>query len=75
MDAGVRYVFFSRSNMQRSKAVAAKMGLETDWNCAISLRAFEDCEMPEWSKKAQMPCGIDAIREHVDNIDNVPLLV
>ena len=36
--AGVRFVYFSPRNMRRSKPVAEKIGIELDWNCAISLR-------------------------------------
>ncbi|GLE07666.1 hypothetical protein PINS_up018269 [Pythium insidiosum] len=36
--SGIRFVYFSPRNMRRSKLLAEKMGIETDWNCAISLR-------------------------------------
>ena len=35
MAARIRFVFFSPRNMRRSKALAEKLGLETDWNCAV----------------------------------------
>eukprot|EP00615_Pteridomonas_danica_P008901 CAMPEP_0114349524 /NCGR_PEP_ID=MMETSP0101-20121206/15592_1 /TAXON_ID=38822 ORGANISM="Pteridomonas danica, Strain PT" /NCGR_SAMPLE_ID=MMETSP0101 /ASSEMBLY_ACC=CAM_ASM_000211 /LENGTH=194 /DNA_ID=CAMNT_0001488131 /DNA_START=188 /DNA_END=769 /DNA_ORIENTATION=+ len=61
--------------MRRSKALSEKMGLETEWNCAISLREVMDSDEPAWSVKAQMPHGPKAIRKHIDEVDNVPLLV
>lgn len=36
--AGVRFIYFSPRNMKRSKPVAEKIGIQFDWNCAISLR-------------------------------------
>ncbi len=78
--AGVRFVFFSPRNMRRTKSLAEKMGIETDWNCAISLRAL-DTHVPDifrmtsnyadWDVKARLPHGIKAIREHIEKVDNV----
>ena len=83
--AGVRFVYFSPRNMRRSKKVAEKIGLETDWNCAISLRALAaDTEADphryisdyaDWDVKAKLPHGIRAIKQHLREVDNVPLLV
>jgi len=39
--SGIRFVYFSPRNMRRSKLLAEKMGIETDWNCAISLRSLD----------------------------------
>ena len=39
--AGIRFIYFSPRNMRRSKPVAEKIGLQTDWNCAISLRDLD----------------------------------
>lgn len=83
--AGVRFVYFSPRNMRRSQKVAEKIGLETDWNCAISLRALaSDAEADphrfisqyaDWDVKAKLPHGIKAIKQHLKEVDNVPLLV
>ncbi|CAB1120292.1 unnamed protein product [Ectocarpus sp. CCAP 1310/34] len=83
--AGVRFVYFSPRNMRRSKALAESMGIETDWNCAISLRPLEDSSQPDphrmkssyadWDVKARLPHGIADIRDHIESVDNVPLLV
>eukprot|EP00611_Tribonema_gayanum_P022395 TRINITY_DN4484_c0_g1_i2.p1 TRINITY_DN4484_c0_g1~~TRINITY_DN4484_c0_g1_i2.p1 ORF type:complete len:508 (-),score=184.88 TRINITY_DN4484_c0_g1_i2:839-2362(-) len=85
MASGVRFVYFSPRNMRRSKAIAENMGIETDWNCAISLRPLDEPNTPDphrmtstyadWDVKARLPHGIAAIREHIRNVDNVPLLV
>eukprot|EP00941_MAST-03F_sp_MAST-3F-sp1_P004610 g4610.t1 len=93
--AGVRFVVFSEKNFRRSKPFAAKMGLDTGWNTAISLsekasdvasqtgkdgRAIHlsDSTMKgsdRWDAKARLPHGIAAIRKHLNDVDNVPLLV
>jgi hypothetical protein len=82
--AGVRFVFFSPRNMRRSKKLAEKIGLQTDWNCAISLRALDSgghdphrfiSTYADWDVKARLPHGIEAIKTHLREVDNVPLLV
>ena len=83
--AGVRFIYFSARNMRRSKPVAEKIGIQFDWNCAISLRDLqtEDEHDPhryisnyaDWDVHARMPHGIDAIKNHLRVVDNVPLLV
>jgi hypothetical protein len=85
MESGVRLVCFSPRNMQRSKSLAEKIGLPTDWNCAISLRDLDTglehdphrfiSHYADWDVKAQMPHGVQAIRRHLREKDNVPLLV
>lgn len=83
--AGIRFVYFSPRNMRRSKSVAEKLGIQFDWNCAISLRALDDQEVydphraisnyGDWDVHAKLPHGVAAIRKHLREIDNVPLLV
>lgn len=81
---GIRFVYFSPRNMRRSKLLAEKMGIETDWNCAISLRPLESdgpdphrmtSNYSDWDVKARLPHGVDAIKRHLEDVDNVPLLV
>ena len=62
--SGVRFVYFSPRNMRRSKLLAEKMGIETDWNCAISLRDSEGPDphrmtsnYSDWDVKARLPHG------------------
>ena len=82
--AGIRFVYFSPTSMRRSKTLAERMGIETDWNCAISLRSLESGTLDphrmkssyaDWDVKARLPHGIPAIRAHLDQVDDVPLLV
>ncbi|KAB0400688.1 hypothetical protein E2I00_008313, partial [Balaenoptera physalus] len=74
---------------------AEKMGLETGWNCHISLTPngdmpgseippsspshagslHDDLNQGEGKGLAKLPRGIHQVRPHLQNIDNVPLLV
>ncbi|XP_065826149.1 transmembrane protein 94-like [Oscarella lobularis] len=110
--AGIRFVHFSDENELRSKVFADKMGLETGWNCHISLAEnttsstdisdddnsnsltgadgdVEDDSSSDSSStdpdyypiyrtgnnQARLPRGIENVRPHLENVDNVPLLV
>eukprot|EP01133_Synstelium_polycarpum_P009142 gene9142-10722_t len=74
--AGVRFVFFSDEDRRTSNPFVNKLGLETDWNCCISLRDPAPDE-PHCLEEgpSRLPLGISAIRNHLDVVDNVPLLV
>ena len=70
--------------MRRTKEIARQMGIDVAWNCAISLRplhAGEDdphrmvSNYADWDINAKLPHGIDAVRRHLKEVDNVPLLV
>jgi phosphoglycolate phosphatase-like HAD superfamily hydrolase len=83
--AGIRFIYFSPRNMRRSKPVAEKIGLQFDWNCAISLRDLDGAsehdphryisQYADWDVHAKLPHGVDAIKKHLKEVDNVPLLV
>mmetsp|Transcript_20940 Transcript_20940/g.23211 ORF Transcript_20940/g.23211 Transcript_20940/m.23211 type:complete len:1321 (-) Transcript_20940:439-4401(-) len=83
-DAGVRFVYFSPRNMRRQKEIASQMGIDVAWNCAISLRTLVQGEEDEhrmisnyadWDINAKLPHGIESVRNHLKEVDNVPLLV
>ncbi|XP_035260533.1 transmembrane protein 94-like isoform X2 [Anguilla anguilla] len=116
--ACIRFVYFSAEEEVKSKVFAEKMGLETGWNCHISLQSDhfsldpesleenetqwgrdqgEECHLGEETRqvertatrtldsegacllgdlnRAKLPKGIENVRPHLKNIDNVPLLV
>ncbi|XP_046693234.1 transmembrane protein 94-like [Silurus meridionalis] len=110
--ACIRFVYFSNEEEVRSKVFAEKMGLETGWNCHISLQSdcfpldpenihltereeeephlLRECVKEEAElrlmerenrcliedlNRAKLPKGIENVRPHLENIDNVPLLV
>ena len=63
--AGVRFVYFSPRNMRRTKELAAQMGIDVAWNCAISLRPLDEGEeadehrmksdYADWDVNARLP--------------------
>lgn len=83
-DAGVRFVYFSPRNMRRTKELASQMGIDVAWNCAISLRPLEEgtddtfrmtSNYADWDVNARLPHGVEDVRRHLEEVDNVPLLV
>ncbi|KAL7537913.1 hypothetical protein ACHAXR_009079 [Thalassiosira sp. AJA248-18] len=83
-DAGVRFVYFSPRNMRRTKELGSQMGIDVAWNCAISLRPLEEgtddsfrmtSNYADWDVNARLPHGVDDVRRHLEEVDNVPLLV
>lgn len=78
--AGIRFVNFSPTAERESKAFAERLGLETDWNSCILLSSPDDenCGngyLQSHDIKAQLPRGIDQIRSHLANVDDIPLHV
>lgn len=83
-DAGVRFVYFSPRNMRRQKELAIQLSIDVSWNAAISLRPLESGEedphrmtsaYADWDVNARLPHGIDDVKKHLEDVDNVPLLV
>jgi len=81
MAAGIRFVFFSPENERKTQAFGGKIGLFTDFNVSISLKdpinenGEKGKSKPPSQGKSQLPCGVSAIRSHLESVDNVPLLV
>ena len=102
--AGIRFVHFSAESELRENVFSERMGLETGWNCHISLaddssgrnkdtdslnsdlthsisRSSSDSSFGQYMQgktsyiRAKLPRGVDNIRPHLENVDNVPLLV
>jgi magnesium-transporting ATPase (P-type) len=85
-DAGIRFVYFSPRHMRRSKSFVEKMGINLDWNSAISLRTIDegmrdnpafkfDFKGHDFYTNARLPYGTKQIRKHLEEVDDVPLLV
>ena len=60
------------------------MGIDVAWNCAISLRPLQMGEedphrmvstYADWDVNAKLPHGVAEVRKHLEEVDNVPLLV
>ena len=78
---GIRFVYFSPRNTIKSRKIAEKLGLETDWNTSISLdeesktTQVSNASYADWESKTHMPRGIKAIQDHIRHVDDVPLRV
>ncbi|GAB5359986.1 hypothetical protein AAMO2058_000588800 [Amorphochlora amoebiformis] len=75
MNSGIRFVYFSRATPRIGKAFASALGLFTDWNAHVSLKDKENKEEPPVEGISKLPCGVSAIRDHIREVDDVPLLV
>ena len=76
--AGIRFVYFSAAPERESKAYAERLGLEIDWNSCIILSPDNGSGagyLALHDMKAQLPRGVDTIRGHIANVDDVPLHV
>eukprot|EP00574_Skeletonema_japonicum_P000624 CAMPEP_0201740330 /NCGR_PEP_ID=MMETSP0593-20130828/46246_1 /ASSEMBLY_ACC=CAM_ASM_000672 /TAXON_ID=267983 /ORGANISM="Skeletonema japonicum, Strain CCMP2506" /LENGTH=478 /DNA_ID=CAMNT_0048234637 /DNA_START=1927 /DNA_END=3363 /DNA_ORIENTATION=+ len=70
--------------MRRTKELASQMGLDVAWNCCISLRPLEEgaddtfrmtSNYADWDVNAKLPHGVEDVKRHLEEVDNVPLLV
>lgn len=58
------------------QAFGYELGLETDWNSCIDLsERHEEGEVETSTPLEKLPRGICAVRPHLSEVDNVPLLV
>ncbi|KAJ2785207.1 hypothetical protein H4R18_000658 [Coemansia javaensis] len=81
--AGIRFVYFSRTKGRQSKSFAERLGLETDWNTCILLsseaaggaHAADDGYVEDHDIKARLPRGIENIRPHLEEVDDIPLQI
>eukprot|EP00842_Homolaphlyctis_polyrhiza_P000785 jgi/Hompol1/1707/HPOL_005693-RA len=75
--AGIRFVYFSSAPERESKAYAEHLGLEIDWNSCIILspEGVGPGYLAIHDMKARLPKGVENIRSHILNVDDVPLHV
>nr|CCC90530.1 conserved hypothetical protein [Trypanosoma congolense IL3000] len=73
-EAGIRCMYFCSEGERRTKSLGNRLGLETDWNCCISLDE-EAMDLDAHSIRAQLPVGIKSIRRHIVHVDPIPLQV
>lgn len=72
--AGIRFQVYSPEGDKRTRTLGAQLGLETGWNCLISLEASKK-DFKNMMGQVVLPSGIPNIRKHTKEVDNVPLLV
>lgn len=77
LNGGVRFVYFSQDDERRTHALGLKIGVFTGFNDLVSLRdPLNKQDLKEkYSSISKLPRGIHAIRQHLRDVDNVPLLV
>ncbi|CAE8604612.1 unnamed protein product, partial [Polarella glacialis] len=71
--AGIRFQVYSVEGEKRTRTLGAQLGLETGWNSIISLEKAVDVR--NMMGQVILPSGITNIRQHIKEVDNVPLLV
>lgn len=70
--ASVRFVHFSKENELRSRVFSEKMGLESGWNCHISLLSDKKSEskedLDEVCKRRQNKSSISLVNKEEPNV-------
>ncbi|UKK02030.2 hypothetical protein MACK_001384 [Theileria orientalis] len=74
-EAGIRFVYFSKHNEKITRIVGGLLGLETSWNSMISLSTSETTSFINQEGHTVLPNGIDNIRQHIQQVDDIPLHV
>lgn len=74
-DAGIRFVYFSRSDEINTRNIANLLGMETSWNTSISLSLNGTKSFKNREGKVVIPSGINNIKKHIEEIDDIPLRV
>ncbi|KAJ2719721.1 hypothetical protein GGI07_005045 [Coemansia sp. Benny D115] len=77
--AGIRFVHFSAASGRQAKSFGERLGLETDWNTCIVLSADDGAVdggyIEDHDIKARLPRGIENIRPHLAEVDDIPLQI
>ena len=73
--AGIRAVLFSKEGVLETKSLAQELGIDSDWNAWISLSENPSALTQRINRDGHqvLPCGIQKVKEHVANVDQIPL--
>ncbi|CRG97208.1 conserved Plasmodium membrane protein, unknown function [Plasmodium gallinaceum] len=74
-EAGIRFVYFSKSDEINTRNIANLLGMETNWNTSISLSFNEKPSFINRDGKVVIPSGINNIKRHIEEVDDIPLRV
>ncbi|KYN97650.1 putative membrane protein, partial [Plasmodium reichenowi] len=74
-DAGIRFVYFSKTDQINTRNVANLLGMETNWNTSISLSLNDKPSFKNRDGKVVIPSGINNIKTHIKEVDDIPLRV
>ncbi|SBT86624.1 conserved Plasmodium protein, unknown function [Plasmodium malariae] len=77
---GIRFVHFSKTDQANTRNVANLLGMETNWNTSISLSLNDKLGhiQPSFKNrdgKVVIPSGINNIKTHIEEVDDIPLRV
>ncbi|XP_063716029.1 uncharacterized protein LOC134843714 isoform X4 [Symsagittifera roscoffensis] len=64
----IRFVHFSHENELRSRIFAEKLGLETGWNCHVSLYASSSNGEPHSSEHSSKAASLTTLRSFAQNV-------
>lgn len=64
--ACIRFIHFSKENELRSRVFSEKMGLESGWNCHISLQSDQDLDNAE--KSEPKDCDIKSVMINTEQV-------
>ena len=75
--AGIRAVIFSKEAVLETKCFGYELGIDNDWNSWISLRDDPSklTQRINQDEKVILPCGIEKVKDHLKNTDQIPLQV
>jgi magnesium-transporting ATPase (P-type) len=76
-EAGIKGVIFSKEGVLETKSLAKELGIDSDWNAWISLaeNPSELTKLINEDGHLILPYGIEGIRKHLKEVDNIPLQV
>ncbi|SCP03826.1 conserved Plasmodium protein, unknown function [Plasmodium ovale] len=66
---------FYDANQIRTRSVANLLGMETNWNTSISLSLNDKPSFKNRDGKIVIPSGINNIKTHIQEVDDIPLRV
>ncbi|GAB65406.1 hypothetical protein PCYB_061380 [Plasmodium cynomolgi strain B] len=73
--AGIRFVHFSKTDQANTRNVSNLLGMETNWNTSISLSLNDKSSFKNRDGKVVIPSGINNIKTHIQEVDDIPLRV
>ncbi|SBO23817.1 conserved Plasmodium membrane protein, unknown function [Plasmodium knowlesi strain H] len=74
-NAGIRFVHFSKTDQANTRNVSNLLGMETNWNTSISLSLNDKSSFKNRDGKVVIPSGINNIKTHIQEVDDIPLRV
>lgn len=61
-------VYFSKEDEKSTKKLGSMLGLETNWNCMMSLSESRTATLVNRDGNVVLPSGIENIRKHINEV-------